>query len=363
MLVLDVTLMGLMTASAGADPAGMTAALAFMVMLTVLFSEGRWMVGLVFYTAVWFAGSSIYSTGFTAKTLGSLSGSLFSLGAIAVVVYRVRTWLARLDANRSQMVGTVSHELRNNLTGVLGLTEVVMSTPDLDPTEATELIAMAHQQALDATEIVEDLLTASRLEGAALTLSVENVDVNTEARDTARRFNGAGTEIAIHLADKLPLASADALRIRQVIRNLLSNAIRYGGENITVSTRLVGDHLEIVVADDGDGVPAIDEGTIFLPYRRSTYGRRDKSSIGLGLWICRQLALGMGGQLEYKRSGGITEFILSLPVSGTHTKTQSDIADALSGEFAITVEPAGVINMTVANTAAWGVTPVLKTPA
>jgi signal transduction histidine kinase len=250
------------------------------------------------------------------------------------------------------MVGTVSHELRNNLTGMLGLTEIVMSTADLDPTEARELIGLAHQQAADANEIVEDLLTASRLEGAALTLNTELVDLNIEATDTTRRFKTEGTDIAVSLADGLRPAWADALRTRQIIRNLLSNAIRYGGENIIVSTRAVGDRVQVVVADDGNGVPPVDERTIFLPYRRSTEGRRDKSSIGLGLWICRQLAHGMGGQLDYRRVGGLTEFVLSLPVAGSRSMPEGDVAAASSGEFTIATAPARKANVTGAFAAA-----------
>ena len=238
------------------------------------------------------------------------------------------------------MVGTVSHELRNNLTGMLGLTDVVLSMPDLAPTEALELIGMAHQQAVDANEIVEDLLTASRLEGAAMTFSSEEVDINAEVRDTTRRFKGAGTDIEISLADTSPLVWADGLRTRQIIRNLLSNAIRYGGESVSISTRLSGAEVEVVVADDGDGVPAEDEGTIFLPYRRSTQGRRDKASIGLGLWICRQLAHGMGGQLGYERAGGITEFVLRLPVAGPDRILEHKEAGTRSGKRAITVDTA-----------------------
>jgi len=86
--------------------------------------------------------------------------------------------LCRLDANRSQMLGTVSHELRNNLSGVLGLTDVVANLEDLEPAEAQELVTMANQQALDAIEIVEDLLTASRLEQAVLNAETSPVDVN-----------------------------------------------------------------------------------------------------------------------------------------------------------------------------------------
>jgi signal transduction histidine kinase len=310
------------------------------------------MLGLLLYNTLWFVAAYIITAGISAETLGSMSGSMFSLAAIAVVAYRVRTWLARLDANRSQMIGTVSHELRNNLTGMLGLTEVVMSMPDLAPTEAHELIEMAHHQAVDATEIVEDLLTASRLEGAALTLSAEAVDVNQEVTNTARRFTGAGADIEISLAGSPPPVWADALRTRQIIRNLLSNAIRYGGESIAISTRLQGDRVEIVVTDDGDGVSAGDEGTIFLPYSRSTNGRRDKSSIGLGLWISRQLAHGMGGQLEYKRARGLTEFVLGLPAAGSSGNQEYADVGTLSGKRVVTVESAGRANMAGAFSAA-----------
>jgi signal transduction histidine kinase len=211
------------------------------------------------------------------------------------------------------MVGTVSHELRNNLTGVLGLTEVVATMADLEPAEARELVSMAHQQAVDANEIVEDLLTVSRLEGSALTTSREAVDVNEEVVATARRFQGTETEIGLALDDDLPPAWADPLRLRQTIRNLISNAIRYGGPMVVVGTGQVGDAIEVVVRDNGDGVPPEDEATIFLPYRRSTRGRRDASSIGLGLWVCRQLAHAMGGHLVYRRREGWTEFVLTIP--------------------------------------------------
>jgi signal transduction histidine kinase len=345
MLVVDSTMIGVMVAASTVDPAGLAGTVAFMVILVVFFSEGRWMVGLLVYNALMFTVASLYSTGVTAEAVGAMSGSIFTLGATAVVIYRVRTWLARLDANRSQMVGTVSHELRNNLTGMLGLTDVVLSMPDLAPTEALELIGMAHQQAVDANEIVEDLLTASRLEGAALTFSSEEVDINAEVKGTARRFKGMGTDIEISLADNPPLVWADGLRTRQIVRNLLSNAIRYGGERLTISTRLSGNHLEVVVADDGDGVPAEDESTIFLPYRRSTQGRRDKASIGLGLWICRQLAHGMGGTLEYKRKGGLTEFVLSLPVAGPDGSHANASEAAESERRVAATAPTGRANM------------------
>ena len=244
------------------------------------------------------------------------SAVVLTVGGLAAVMYRVRGWLGRLDGNRSQMLGTVSHELRNNLTGMMGLTEVLMNTTDLSRDETQELMGLAHQQAVDASEIVEDLLTASRLESSALSVEVEAVDLNHEVATTVRRFVGEGTAVSVLTGEYLPMAGADALRVRQILRNLVSNAVRYGGSSIRVITRATSDSVQVVVSDNGEGVPLEDETTIFLPYRRSTNTRRDAASVGLGLWICRQLAHAMGGTLEYRRVNDSTEFVLTLGIHG-----------------------------------------------
>jgi signal transduction histidine kinase len=214
------------------------------------------------------------------------------------------------------MLGTVSHELRNTLTGMMGLTEVVSTATDLGPDETRELIGLAHQQTVDASEIIEDLLTVSRLEQAALSVGVEEVDVNREVATTVRRFVGAGTEVTVGAEETLPMASGDALRVRQILRNLVSNAVRYGGPAIAVTTLAARAGVQIIVGDDGPGVAREDESTIFLPYRRSSNTPADVASVGLGLWICRQLAHEMGGSLEYRRVDGWTQFVLTLKVFG-----------------------------------------------
>ncbi|HSK07357.1 MAG TPA: HAMP domain-containing sensor histidine kinase [Acidimicrobiia bacterium] len=313
MLVWDTTLLGAIMLTIPDSTAVTTGTLAFLALLISLFTNGRWMIGLLAYTTAWYVAAYLSGVGVSAESVGVMTGGMLTVAAVVAVMISVRRWLGRLDAARSQMVGTVSHELRNNLTGVLGLTEVVATMADLEPAEARELVTMAHQQAVDANEIVEDLLTVSRLEGSALTTSREVVDVNEEVAATARRFQGTGTELGLALEEDLPPAWADPLRLRQTIRNLISNAIRYGGPLVVITTAQSGDAIEVTVRDNGDGVPTQDEATIFLPYRRSTQGRRDASSIGLGLWVCRQLAHAMGGHLVYRRGGGWTEFVLSIP--------------------------------------------------
>jgi signal transduction histidine kinase len=315
MLFMDITLLGAIMFTLTDMPSTMLGIFAFLALVVVLFADGRWLAGFLIYLTGWYLAASLIGLGFSIERIGELTGNVFAIGALVAVMIRVRHWLARLEADRSQMIGTVSHELRNNLTGVMGLTEVVSSMADLEPAEARELVLMAHQQAVDASDIVEDLLTAARLEAAALTIHHAVVDVNTEVMTVAGRFHEEDHEIGLALAEGLEPAWADPLRLRQVVRNLLSNAIRYGGPVATVITRHLSHTIEIVVRDNGDGVPEEDVGTIFLPYRRSTRGRRHASSIGLGLWISRNLVQAMGGRLEYRRTDGFTEFIITIPTA------------------------------------------------
>jgi signal transduction histidine kinase len=314
MLALDLTLWGWVMVLISDDVPITTASLAFLALLTVLFSSGGWTVGFLTYIAAWYGISFFVRAGSSVETIGVYVSVLFTVGGVVAVMWRVKRWLGRLDANRSQMLGMVSHELRNNLTGMIGMTELVGSE-ELDPAEVRELIALAHLQAVDAAEMVEDLLTATRLERSALHVEMTPVDVNGEVETTVRRFAGEGMAIEVDLFVDLPTALGDTLRVRQVLRNLVSNAARYGGSSVAVRTTRDGDHVCIVVSDDGEGVPGEDEGTIFLPYRRSTTAKRHLASVGLGLWISRQLAYAMGGSLEYQRVNDRTEFVFTL---GTH---------------------------------------------
>lgn len=322
MLLLDLTLWGwVMTLPANRLTVA-TASFAILMLMAVLFADGIWIVVFSLYITAWYAYAFFSEHAFDGYSVKEFGPVVLTVACLAIVVHYVRQWLGRLDANRSQMMGMVGHELRNNLTGMIGVTDLIAISEDLNLEQIKELVSLANQQALDAAEIVEDLMTASRLESSALDVSVEAVDVNAEVATVARRFAGEGTDVRVNVAPALPAAGADALRVRQVLRNLISNAVRYGGPTIEVATRATGDQVEIVVSDDGEGVPREDESTIFLPYRRSTVTRRHASSVGLGLWICRQLASAMGGDLEYRRIHDVTEFVLRLPVDEPEARTE-----------------------------------------
>lgn len=312
MLILDITLLGGLMVTLPGYSGIMTGVFAFQALVTVLFTERSRPYFLAYLTS-WYAVAFLNGGEVSAARIGDLFGGVFAVGAVVAVMIRVRTWLGKLDATRSQTMGTVSHELRNSLTGVLGFTELAADATDAS--EARELLLAAHRQTVDANEIVEDLLTTSRAEASALRVMTELVDLNEEAATVARRFHGAERDVRLHLAEDLPLAVADALRVRQAVRNLVSNAIRYGGPDVAIVTGVNEGRVELVVRDNGEGVPVEEEGSIFLPYRRSTRGRTNADSVGLGLWICRHLAQAMGGDLRYRRRASFTEFVLTLPVA------------------------------------------------
>jgi signal transduction histidine kinase len=313
MLLLDVTLWGwVMTLMPNVVVP--TATLAFLALLVILFGEGYWIALFLTYLAGWYGYAYFAGTPLDFDSGVAFAGVLMTVGGLAVVVSHVRRWLGRLDANRSQMLGTVSHELRNNLTGMIGITDLMSEDLEIDPVEMKDLMVLANQQAVEASEIVEDLLTISRLEGSVLTVESVPVDVASEVATVVSRFAGEGTDVSIEGAEVTRPARGDALRVRQILRNLVSNAVRYGGPHIAITTTESDGHITITVSDDGDGVRPEDVDSIFLAYRRSTSTRRDAASVGLGLWICRQLAVAMRGTIAYQRVESCTRFVLQLPV-------------------------------------------------
>ena len=253
---------------------------------------------------------------------------LFMVGVMVVILLTVNQRMLMLELQRSQLLGSVSHELRNQLTGVMGMIDLALDK-DVVPSqeEVRDLIVLARREAADATGIIEDLLTASRMESNVLDVASEPVDLDLEVAKVIDHYPTEGMSIKHTGPRSGVVALADQVRLRQVLRNLLSNAVRYGGKSIAISVHPDGARAHIRVADDGPGVPTGEEETIFLPYRRAANTPRHKSSVGLGLWISRRLAKAMGGDLTYSRVGGQTVFELTLPV---YTPSVAPIATAIA---------------------------------
>lgn len=221
--------------------------------------------------------------------------------------------LESMIEQKDEFVASVSHELRTPLTAVVGFAhELRYGYDDVDEQERRELIELISDQSLDVAHIVEDLLVVARLGSDSLTLAPERLSMLTEADHVVRALGMDDT--VEYRGDKAVAAMADSGRYRQVVRNLLTNARRYGGDRIVLDVGVRGDVAYIVVRDDGAGVAPDRWELIFEPYER-THSRSTPGSVGLGLTVSRQLCRLMGGDLTYRYRGGWSEFTVEVPTA------------------------------------------------
>ena len=223
-----------------------------------------------------------------------------------------RRGLERSLKSKDELIATVSHELRTPLTTVVGLsTELSDAYDEFNKDEAQDLLRMISDQSIEVATIVEDLLVAARAESGSLKVSVEPVDLHLEAKTTLRGLD-MEEEVDCHTVGVVPAVYADSGRIRQILRNLLVNARRYGTSPISVVVLDSGGFVHVEVRDRGLPIPPDEAEMIFDRYYRARQTPGVTASVGLGLTVSRELARLMGGDLGYHHDGE-SVFTLSLP--------------------------------------------------
>jgi PAS domain S-box-containing protein len=241
-------------------------------------------------------------------------GEAAAVATVEDVTERVRDQrrLEELVRSKDEFVASVSHELRTPLTAVVGFAEVLSQEwGHMPEKEAAKLIEDVARESREVASIVEDLLVIARADIGTVTLLPEMIDCEYEVR---RILNGLAAENMGRIQVKVEptTAWADPIRFRQVVRNLLTNAVRYGGDDVRLYVTPVVDAVEFVVADNGNGVDGETE-RIFEPYVRAHENPTQPASVGLGLAVSRSLARAMGGDLAYSRTGGWTRFTFTIP--------------------------------------------------
>jgi signal transduction histidine kinase len=245
-----------------------------------------------------------------------------AVAAVAYLLYRRNETnrelqhLRDLTSAKDRFLASVSHELRTPLTGVLGFAELLRDNDDsLSQLEREEMIRAVADQAFDLGHIIEDLLVSARAELDQLVIAKVPVCVQAQVAQVIEAYGievVAKVKVVDHL-DPLLRAVGDPGRVRQVIRNLISNARRYGGPSIEVCVNEADHMIQVDVADNGPAIPEEASERIFLPYQRAQREPGQPDSVGIGLGIARTLARLMGGDLRYIRHGDWNIFQLSLP--------------------------------------------------
>jgi signal transduction histidine kinase len=242
---------------------------------------------------------------------------------------------ARLEKavhSKDQFLAGISHEIRTPLTSILGFASVLREDDgQLTGLEVQELARLIQLQSQDVSDLVEDLLVAARTEIDAVRINVEPVNLSVEIdRVLSARIDIDNKDLHV-VASPGHIVLADPTRVRQILRNLLTNAVRYGGAEITITTHRDGPEIALVFSDNGEGVPPEQRRRIFDPYHRGLEAMTRSESIGLGLTVSRQLARLMGGDLTLRSDLGPATFQLSLPTAPQESRgTEPADEDALA---------------------------------
>ncbi len=223
--------------------------------------------------------------------------------------------LQEMEQSRLEFIASISHELRTPLTAVVGFaSEMADRIADFSEEELKQFAGVIAAQSNEVAGIVEDLLVITRAEAGHLTVTPCPVNLGAELKRVRASLPGDRPEQRITLGLSDVVAWADPLRVRQIARNLLSNAARYGGNDVRVTTSASGYDVVVVVSDNGPGIPEEDQDMVFQAYGRSHLSESKPGSIGLGLTVSRYLAEAMEGSLEYARVDGMSRFTLTLPL-------------------------------------------------
>lgn len=229
-------------------------------------------------------------------------------------VTALKEQLEEMVRSKDQFVASVSHELRTPLTAVVGFAEQLDQNLEIfEHSDLKEFIGLIAHESSTLSHIIEDLLVAARADIGTLAIHPESINAMQAVDDLIGLRPASSESRPITPSGEPAQAWADPVRFRQVVRNLLTNAQRYGGDDIGIDIEERENVITITVSDNGPGVPEGREQVIFEPYERGHEESTQPGSVGLGLAVSRQLARMMGGDLTYRRHNSTTRFEFTVP--------------------------------------------------
>lgn len=226
----------------------------------------------------------------------------------------------KLNSMRKRFVADVSHELKTPITSIMGYSET-LADDDVDPEMRKKFLNRITVESHRMSDLVQDLLTLSKYDSAEITTNKYEFDLPDLVKTCVDRFNLEAEKKNIRLENfvtaDVPLVYADREGIEKVIINILSNAIKYTGEDghITVYVGFVYNDAYVKVKDNGIGIKPEDLDRIFDRFYRVDSSRvREKGGTGLGLSIAQEILIQNSGQIDVKSEFGKgTEIVIRIP--------------------------------------------------
>jgi signal transduction histidine kinase len=247
---------------------------------------------------------------------------------VATAVQNIRAYAAeretveelrRLSALRADFVSLVSHELRSPMAAVIGAARTLQERwRELSPGQRASFLALISDETARLATLIGDVLDTSRIEAGTFTYSFSDVDLADLVRETVAAMSLGQDEVSVvaQAPDTVPAVRADRERLKQVLMNLVENAVKYSPAGGEVDVRAWADNGLVLVAveDQGPGIPREQQGLIFEKFGRANVGG-GKPGSGLGLFIARSIAEAHGGSLKVRSAPGQgSTFTLELPL-------------------------------------------------
>lgn len=228
--------------------------------------------------------------------------------------------LKELDQLKSIFIATMSHELRTPLNSIIGFTSVLLEDLAGEITdEQSELLNIVNTCGHQLLALVNDIIDISKIEADKMDLSIELFDLPTLIRTVANTFTVAvkakGLELHLGIPEILSVES-DEHRIRQILVNLVNNAVKFTDSG-SVAIDLLSDDgwAEISVRDTGIGIGAEDLDKLFKPFSQIVTDDRAREGSGLGLYLSRKICTLLGGDIRFKSEQGEgSVFTVRLPL-------------------------------------------------
>ena len=238
-----------------------------------------------------------------------------------VYAFRDLTEERALESMRQDLVATVSHELRTPLAAIYGAALTLRRDDvELEAELRDKLLDVIAEESDRLADIVNDLLLASQLDSGRLKANIERCDPREIVQleiDAVRVHLPQHVELNLAAPDELPAVAADSGQLRQVISNLIENAIKYSPEGGTINVALEPNdrHVRFAITDSGLGIPLGEQRRIFEKfYRLDPHMSRGIGGTGLGLYICRELVRRVDGRIWVESDGNSgSTFIVEIP--------------------------------------------------
>jgi signal transduction histidine kinase/DNA-binding response OmpR family regulator len=253
-------------------------------------------------------------------------------------VLRAKEDVERASRFKDQFLSTMSHELRTPLNAVLGFSELLTDTRYGPLTERqARYVNHIHTSGQHLLRLINDILDLSKIEAGRLQLSIECVSVETTIAEVCESLDPLVAKNAHQLVRDIPsglVVHADATRFRQMLMNLLGNAIKFTpkGGKIELAARQVGGMVRMEVRDSGPGIPTEERQRIFEAFHRLKQSEKASEGTGLGLAITRRLVELHGGVLNVESEPGEGScFFFTLPSACASQPEQNDLVVATDG--------------------------------